>query len=72
MIDPQSRLTVQYLGLQDFTEIWQKMQRYTAQRDSHSLDQVWFVQHSPIYTLGLNRKDVRMPSRDDIPGLAIF
>lgn len=71
LIDPQSRLTVQYLGLQDFTEIWQKMQRYTAQRDSHSSDQVWFVQHSPIYTLGLNRKDVRMPSRDDIPVLAI-
>jgi lipoyl(octanoyl) transferase len=71
LIDPPSRLTVQYLGLQDFTEIWQKMQRYTAQRDSHSSDQVWFVQHSPIYTLGLNRKDVRMPSRDDIPVLAI-
>ncbi len=47
------------------------MQRYTAQRDSHSADQIWFVQHPPIYTLGLNRKDVRMPSRDDIPVLAI-
>lgn len=36
------------------------MQSYTANRDSLSEDQIWIVQHPPIYTLG------RSASRDDI------
>ena len=64
------RLTVEYLGLAEFDQVWQKMQQYTLQRDPQSPDQIWFVQHPPIYTLGLNRKSVRMPSRDDIPVVA--
>lgn len=67
----QSLLQVQHLGLVDFAEVWQQMQLYTSQRDNDSVDQIWFVQHPAIYTLGLNRKDVRMPSRQDIPLLAI-
>ena len=47
------------------------MQRYTAQRDEYSEDQIWFVQHPPVYTLGLNKKGVRMPTRNDIPVIAI-
>jgi len=47
------------------------MQRYTAQRDANSPDQVWFVQHPAVYTLGLNKKGVRLPTRDDIPVVAI-
>ena len=55
------------LGLTDYAATWQAMQAYTAQRDAGSPDQLWLTEHPPVYTLGLNRKEVRPPWRDDIP-----
>ena len=43
------------------------MQAFTAERNSQTADELWVTEHLPVYTLGLNRKDVRMPSRADIP-----
>ena len=43
------------------------MQAFTVERNSQTADELWVTEHPPVYTLGLNRKDVRMPSRDDIP-----
>ena len=43
------------------------MQAFTAERNSQTPDELWVTEHPPVYTLGLNRKDVRMPSRTDIP-----
>jgi lipoyl(octanoyl) transferase len=43
------------------------MQAFTAERNSQTADELWVTEHPPVYTLGLNRKDVRMPSRADIP-----
>ena len=43
------------------------MQQFTADRDENTPDELWLTEHGAIYTLGLNRKDVRPPSRTDIP-----
>lgn len=43
------------------------MQDFTAKRTAQTPDELWITEHPPVYTLGLNRKDVRMPSRADIP-----
>lgn len=43
------------------------MQAFTADRDSNTPDQIWLTEHPPVYTLGLNRKNVTMPLRNDIP-----
>ncbi len=43
------------------------MQQFTAARDTSSTDQIWITEHPAVYTLGLNRKQVRLPSREDIP-----
>lgn len=44
---------VQWLeGLQDFQTVWAAMQDYTRQRDADSPDQIWLLQHHPVYTLG--------------------
>lgn len=43
------------------------MQAFTAARTADSQDELWLTEHPPVYTLGLNRKDVRSPWRDDIP-----
>lgn len=43
------------------------MQRFTAERNEATADELWLTEHDAVYTLGLNRKDVRLASREDIP-----
>lgn len=43
-------------GLEDYATTFQAMKTFTEQRDAHTADQVWFVQHPPVYTQGLNGK----------------
>lgn len=64
-------LRIQHLGRTDYEPTWRAMQAYTAQRHSHSADELWLTEHDAVYTLGLNRKDVRLPSRNDIPLIAV-
>lgn len=44
------------LGLQDFESVWRNMQRFTEQRTVNTADEIWVVEHPPVYTLGLNGK----------------
>jgi lipoyl(octanoyl) transferase len=60
-------LHIRQLGLTDYETTWRAMQDYTAQRNEASVDECWLTEHPPVYTLGLNRKDVRLPNRMDIP-----
>jgi lipoyl(octanoyl) transferase len=43
------------------------MREMTLSRTASSYDEIWMTEHPATYTLGLNRKSVRMPSRSDIP-----
>jgi lipoyl(octanoyl) transferase len=43
------------------------MRDYTLARDQHSPDQIWYLQHSPVYTLGLNGKRQHLLQSTDIP-----
>ncbi|WP_319557964.1 lipoyl(octanoyl) transferase LipB [Thiomicrorhabdus sp.] len=43
-------------GLQAYEQSWQAMQEYTSTRDDCSEDQIWIVEHPPVYTQGLNGK----------------
>ncbi len=58
---------IKHLGRTEFETTWRAMQDFTSGRDHQTPDQLWITEHPPVYTLGLNRKDVRMPSRGDIP-----
>ena len=62
-----NQLFLRHLGLTDFEMTWHEMQRFTAKRTIDTPDELWVTEHSPVYTLGLNRKTVRLPIRNDIP-----
>lgn len=62
-----SKPVVRRLGVTDYEPTWQAMQAFTAQRTGSTPDELWLTEHPPVYTLGLNRKDIRMPWREDIP-----
>jgi lipoyl(octanoyl) transferase len=63
----QDRLIIKHLGLTDFEATWHAMQKFTLERTSETPDELWITEHPAVYTLGLNRKNVRLPIRDDIP-----
>jgi lipoyl(octanoyl) transferase len=60
------RLTIRRLGRTDYEPVWHAMQAFTAARTADTMDELWVTEHPPIYTLGLNRRDVRLPARNDI------
>lgn len=63
----QQPIIVRRLGVTDFETTWRNMQAFTAKRTESTADELWLTEHPPVYTLGLNRKNVRMPSSADIP-----
>lgn len=54
-------LEIRQLGLTDYAATLAAMQAYTAQRTTSTPDQLWVTEHPPVYTLGLNRRGVRLP-----------
>jgi len=60
-------MIIRNLGLQDYTDTWQNMQRYTQERTNDSHDQLWVVEHNPVYTLGLNGKREHLLNIGNIP-----
>lgn len=67
-----SHVVVRDLGVTDYETTWRAMQVFSATRNADSADELWLTQHEAVYTLGLNRKNVRLPkvdvnNCDDIP-----
>ena len=62
---------VRDLGVVDFEPTWQRMQEFTQSRDDDTPDEIWFLEHPPIFTLGLNGKREHVLAPGDIPLLDI-
>lgn len=63
----QQPLIIRRLGLTEFETTCQAMQRFNAERSDDTPDELWLTEHPPVYSLGLNRRQVRLPQRNDIP-----
>lgn len=63
----QNSVIIKRLGLTEFESSCQAMQNFTSERTADTPDEVWLTEHPSVYTLGLNRKQVRLPVRYDIP-----
>ncbi len=60
-------ILVRHLGEVDYYETWQKMQAFTDSRQPDTPDELWFLQHPPVYTLGKNGKPEHVLNAADIP-----
>lgn len=60
-------LIVRELGLQPYEPVWQDMQLFTDRRSETTADELWLLQHSPVYTLGKNGKPDHILDARDIP-----
>ena len=62
---------VRNLGLKDYPSVWHDMQTFTLDRNESTDDEIWLVQHHPVYTLGLNGKREHIIKENDIPIIAV-
>lgn len=67
MNDSAEALSLHYLGLTDYQATWRAMQQFTEQREEDTPDELWLLEHHPVYTLGLNGDIRHMIRATDIP-----
>ncbi|MFT6988311.1 MAG: lipoyl(octanoyl) transferase [Paraglaciecola sp.] len=61
------KLIVRQLGLQAYLPIWQAMQDFTNNRDDKTCDEIWLVEHQPVFTQGQAGKEEHLLMPGDIP-----
>jgi lipoyl(octanoyl) transferase len=62
---------VRELGVKPMEAVWRDMQRFTDLRDENTADEIWIVQHPPVFTLGVRGDRSHVLDPGDIPVLAI-
>jgi lipoyl(octanoyl) transferase len=55
------------LGRVAYLPTWQAMQRFTDERGADTADEVWWLEHEPVYTLGMNADRSHLLSPGEIP-----
>jgi len=60
-----------FRGRQDYVPLWHEMQEFTNTRDEQTPDEIWFVEHPPVFTMGLNASEEHLLAPGDIPVVQI-
>lgn len=60
-------LNIRHLGSMDYETVWHAMQAFTDSRDEHTADEIWLVQHPPVFTQGQAGKAEHVLAPGDIP-----
>ena len=60
-----------FLGTVEYRPTWQAMQQFTATRTSATRDEIWLLQHPPVYTQGLAGKPEHLLQANGIPVIKI-
>lgn len=62
---------LKWLGRVAYEPIWHAMQDFTSRRDKQTRDEIWFLEHEPVFTLGMNGKPEHVLAAGDIPVINI-
>lgn len=60
-------MIIKNLGIQPYTDVWEQMKTFTSQRDEHTADELWLLQHPAVYTQGQAGKMEHVLQQNDIP-----
>jgi len=66
-----SVLAFRDLGHKPLRQVWGDMKRFTDERDAGTPDEVWFVEHPSVFTLGLNADPSHVLRPGEIPVMKI-
>lgn len=62
---------LRWLGRVDYEPTWRAMQAFTDARTAGDADQIWFLEHPPVFTMGMNGKYEHLLAPADIPVVQI-
>ena len=55
---------VRHLGLADYLSTWDAMKAFTHGRTDATRDEIWLLQHPPVYTYGVAGRSEHLPRAD--------
>ena len=58
---------IRHLGRADYEATWRRMQRFTETRAADTADELWFLEHPPVFTLGMAGRREHLLAPGDIP-----
>ena len=58
------RITIRRLGLVPYEQTWEAMKAFTGARTPATADEIWLLQHPPVYTYGVAGRSEHLPSAD--------
>ncbi len=58
---------IRRLGLVEYLPVWRAMQRFTDERDAATPDEIWLLEHPPVFTLGMSGRREHVLAPGDIP-----
>lgn len=68
---PSGFLAVRMLGTVDYEQAWRAMQHFTDSRDTETDDELWLLQHPPVFTQGQAGKAEHLLLTGDIPVIQV-
>ena len=71
MNESQSLVQVRQLGRIDYQTAFAAMQAFTEARDAATLDELWLLEHPPVFTLGLNGRPEHLLAPGAIPVIRV-
>lgn len=63
----QDRIRIRKFGITEYTVAYSAMARFNAKRQAHNVDELWCLQHTPVYTLGLAGRKEHILDCSEIP-----
>ena len=64
-------IATRWLGRVPYQPTWLAMQRFTEQRTAATPDEIWLLEHDPVFTLGMNSDRAHLLAPGDIPVVQI-
>lgn len=55
------------LGRCDYEPVWRRMQQFTMNRGEETRDEIWFLEHTPVFTMGMNASAEHLLAPGEIP-----
>jgi lipoyl(octanoyl) transferase len=68
---PAPPLLIRHLGQADYARAWHEMQTFTDSRSPDTPDELWLLQHAPVFTLGRNGKQEHLHDTGTIPVIKV-
>jgi lipoyl(octanoyl) transferase len=64
-------LRVKHFGVSEYMPVWRDMQYFTDRRSAEVQDELWLLEHQPVFTLGMNAKPEHVLACGEIPVIQV-